>query len=1024
MYFKILSRVIAIVAVAASLPLRAATLFNFDFPWNDSSVNALSLQALQPGRAGADGFVSVDGAGHLATSAGRIRFWGTNTTFSANFPSNADAVQVAGRLAKLGFNIVRFHHMDSQWSGLWGSLPDRALNSTNIARMDYFIDQLAAKGIYSNLNLVVSRPFEPGTELDSSISGISDTKIRAALGFFDPAQLALQKQFANDLLNHVNPYTGNAYKDEPALAFIEINNENGLVQAFKSQQLDGLPAYYTNLLNQQWVLWLQSKYGTHAALASAWGASSTALGTEKMINGTFITNTASWNLEHNGTPLPVATVSAVPDGVGGTNVAKIILTSPGSANWSVQFNQGGRSVTGGAPYTLGFWAKADAAKTISVDLGMDHTPWGNLGFNTNLNLTTVWQYFEYTFLPNATDVDARINFSSMGLLTGIVWLGNISLKPGGVVGFYPGEDLDSSVMRNFLYSGETVARTTEALKDWLRFLLATEETYWIAMRDHVKSVIGAKSLVMGTVQGCSTPNLQAAFDVIDTHYYWQHPSFPSVAWDAIDWNVLNDPMVNNAGGSVMASLGVRTVLGKPSSCTEVNTPFPNTFEADIFLLSAAYGGLQDFDAIYPFDYWGTNTSWAATGVNNLFSVSNNPVKMAGMQAASLAFRRGDFAPGQQLIAAPMTRANEIDQLVNASAWSLVNAQTAGEDPRAALIHRVRQVIEGQSVPGGSLAPGSTSVSAPVLASDTGQLNWDQSQAAFGLVTGDSPRSQFAAGFFNGRSVALVGLTFSAVSSLQGGDYAVLALSSLDHQDLSVTASALLTVLGTQRNTGSNYYQYPSTPISFPPAKGALVTLRNQWGSGPAQVEGVSVTVTLAYPGADTQVWALDKTGARATVVPVINAAGKAQVQVGSAYQAMHYEIVVNVLSPTPTPSPTLTPSPTPVATATVTPSPAVVDPGGPLKVLRSEPVPQPQAGLGLNLAVNLEGGAGSLQVKIYSSGYSLIAQAQAPGPFGAGWSSARFSGLDLANGTYFYVVEACRGTVCGRAQAKRLVILR
>ena len=91
-----------------------------------------------------------------------------------------------------------------------------------------------------------------------------------AIGFFDPQLLGLQKTYARDLLTHVNSFTGNAYANEPALAFIEINNENGLIQALLSSQLDNLPGYYTNELQKQWNTWLYNRYATQAQLLQNW----------------------------------------------------------------------------------------------------------------------------------------------------------------------------------------------------------------------------------------------------------------------------------------------------------------------------------------------------------------------------------------------------------------------------------------------------------------------------------------------------------------------------------------------------------------------------------------------------------------------------------------------------------------------------------------------------------------------------------------------------------------------------------
>ncbi len=71
--------------------------------------------------AGASGFVKVEN-GHFVDGKGSgIRFFGTNLTFSSAFPDKKTAIMIAGRLKKLGMNVVRFHHMDNQSApdGIW-----------------------------------------------------------------------------------------------------------------------------------------------------------------------------------------------------------------------------------------------------------------------------------------------------------------------------------------------------------------------------------------------------------------------------------------------------------------------------------------------------------------------------------------------------------------------------------------------------------------------------------------------------------------------------------------------------------------------------------------------------------------------------------------------------------------------------------------------------------------------------------------------------------------------------------------
>ena len=84
-----------------------------------------------------------------------------------------------------------------------------------------------------------------------------------------------QWQYASALLNHVNPYTGLAYKDDPALAIVEARNEdsvfwhNPLGESFVRGQSS---PHHAARLKQMWQQWVKTTYGNDQALASAWGA--------------------------------------------------------------------------------------------------------------------------------------------------------------------------------------------------------------------------------------------------------------------------------------------------------------------------------------------------------------------------------------------------------------------------------------------------------------------------------------------------------------------------------------------------------------------------------------------------------------------------------------------------------------------------------------------------------------------------------------------------------------------------------
>lgn len=90
---------------------------------------------------------------------------GVNIVASACFPNKALAPQIAGRLHKMGANLVRIYHYYNPWSGANGSIFDyskgtRQLNLVTLDLLEYFIAQLKDNGIYVNINLNNSRAFQ------------------------------------------------------------------------------------------------------------------------------------------------------------------------------------------------------------------------------------------------------------------------------------------------------------------------------------------------------------------------------------------------------------------------------------------------------------------------------------------------------------------------------------------------------------------------------------------------------------------------------------------------------------------------------------------------------------------------------------------------------------------------------------------------------------------------------------------------------------------------------------------------
>ena len=218
--------------------------------------------------AGKHGFLKVKSEMFVFEDGSPARFWGTNFGSHVSFPSKEEAESLARRISFLGFNIVRLHHLDfyDEPGGIFKSGTSE-LSPAQLERLDYLVYQLKKYGIYVNMNLLTMRRFRSG-------EGVAEAeKIQPGgkpVAFFDPKLIELQKKYAKDLLGHKNPYTGLRYAEEPAVAFVELTNENSLFDFWKWDNLNGylgglkkgsIPPYYVAELDQLWNQQLKEKYG-------------------------------------------------------------------------------------------------------------------------------------------------------------------------------------------------------------------------------------------------------------------------------------------------------------------------------------------------------------------------------------------------------------------------------------------------------------------------------------------------------------------------------------------------------------------------------------------------------------------------------------------------------------------------------------------------------------------------------------------------------------------------------------------
>jgi hypothetical protein len=844
--------------------------FTFAMPWDDSSPSITDVSALNPAPLTEAQRITVRD-GHFYDQTGRrVRLMGTNIGAGAAFPEQEIAVGLAKRLRKFGINCVRLHHMDSPWSqpnlfafegGSYGKKTD-ALDERSLARLDWLIYQLKLNGIYVDLNLHVGRQF---TELD----GLPDTdklpELGKVTGYFEPTMIERQKLFARQLLGHVNPHTGLRYADEPAVAVIEMTNEDTLLGA--AGGIRDLPEHYRAILRDGWNKYLLAKHGSTDVMLKAWNATAKPLGPNVLANPQMQKGADGWILETH--PTATAQIDTV-EVVGATNAPpgralRISDMRIDQTDWHIQANHPGLDLKPGETYTVGFAGRATADRIMNVNVRLDQAPWSMLGLAENVLLSTNWQRFSFTFQTNDQVVPghARLTFT-VGFSGEDIYLGDLSLQGGGGgVDLAEGQTLESGGL-----DLPSIAANAQG-RDFVSYLMQVEAQYVDAMRSVIKQEIGAKAPVLcsqASYGGLGGVLRESKLDLVDMHAYWQHPYFPNRAWDANDYRIDNTPMVRDANGGVLAALSMHRAAGMPFIVTEYDHPAPSEYAAEIVPLLYAYAAWQDWDGAFTFAYEGG----ASDKITGFFDVANHPAKMAFYPAAARIFLGDSVIPAaaSQTLVVPEQRVPEVvARRTDYSFWS-----SADEASRPTLRDMLARRTAVRFVPGDAPLTVTREGESPSRPAFDWQSDGGQTNALFTLVT---PSAKVLVGDPAGRSVQLDDVEVAAEPNPR--NHVTLALTSMDGKPTRSSRSMLLTAIDKAENQGLEWNQ----PRTF---------AAKSWEKGPTLSWGISATVSIQTDATDLRVWALSGTGARRAPVESTLKDGRLIVHISPVDKTLWYEI--------------------------------------------------------------------------------------------------------------------------------------
>ncbi len=879
--------------LAATIPVQAQTRFPFVLPWNDAKKTVTDLSDLNPAPLLDKHRISVKN-GHFADQSGRrVRFLGTNIVASAAFPKTEDAAPVAARLHKYGFNIIRLHHMDSSWSNpnIFGAGEERAAAKTQVspqsmASLDNLVAELKKQGIYVNLNLHVGRAL---TAADGFESTEKLPEMGKVLAYFEPRFIEVQKNYARQILGHTNPHTGLKWAQDPALAVIELNNEDTLVgQAWKGT-LQALPDPYRETLRSGWNGFLRKRYASTDALKQAWTIPGTSNHTNLLVNAQFGDDQKGWNLEvHEGAAAQVS-VRDVQNNAGETagpqgRAARIEISQKPANPWEIQWQQLGLDLTPGGYYTLSFWARSDTPRVVPFGFNLDQAPWSPVSNSRTLALSPQWQQVLQVFRAGpSVPAHTRLSFS-LGNDTTPIEVADFHLTAGASADLAASQKMEDGGLP--LPSVDGVVGTQG--RDWLDYLSSLEKNYVATMRAVIKDELGFPGPVtcsQASYGGFAGVARESTNEWIDMHAYWQHPSFPRQDWDMNDWTIGNTPMLDEVDGGTLAELAPYRLAGKPFTVSEYNHPAPSDFASESVPLILSYAAAQDWDGIYLFDYNSNGADWNPGQIRGFFSVDSDPNKMALLPTMARAYLSGQIAPfaAKTTLRVPRGQIPALmDQTLSDNSWAF-SYNVINEWKKRGLTRRdlLGSRLEMQLVDG----------DAPLLLSRSGARRSMALPASFGWnFTGkdgqlliDTPTTKALVGrvgdAWSGGDWPLGALQIDKPQSSNG--WAAFTCTARDGQPLERSTSMLISTLNRAENTGMIWNE-------------TRTSVSNNWGTGPIQLETPSATLRLQTTAKSAKVWKLDPTGARRGELASTLKNGELSFQIGPIDATPWYEIAATM----------------------------------------------------------------------------------------------------------------------------------
>ena len=807
--------------------------FNFNLRYDDSTT--VDFLPKFPKKAiGENDFVSSDHSGNFVVNGQAIRFFGGNLTTQGAFPTKNDAEKIAGRMRKMGINLIRFHHIDNPWSNgslFYGVNGTRNFNSTLLDRLDYLIFQLKQNGIYVNMNLNVSRTFEKS---DGVYAADSLQDYAKGITLYNRYMIDLEKEYAEKLLGHVNPYTGIPLAEDPVLAMVEIVNENSLFRRWYGDALKpiseggSLPLKYSLELDSLYLAFLGEKYTSTENIAQAWNSSRLTGDTIYKDNFEAGLNTQKWQLEkHEGAQ---ASYALHTDNAGNNSVL-VKAIQHATQSWHITFKNVGNSVQKDSVYELHFRAKSNAKHEMSAGFQRDNSPW-TFYLGANFSVDTMYQNYKVVFKASENNTgNLRIWFRFSNNV-GDFYFDDVVFKKVSTLGLEEEETLeDKNIKRLALHELNGFAE--QRVADQTEFYINLQVGFLSEMKTLLKDTLGVRVPLAGTnwYVGPEDTYVQNTLDYLDNHAYWDHPNFPNQPWSSTDWTIKNEPMMKASSSTIENLFNGLSLKNKPYTISEYNHGYPNQFQAEMLPMITSYLAFNGADGIMFFTYSGS-WDWDADVVNGYFVLHRNRAVLAGFPVFAHVFRNNLIQESQNSVVVNYKKEDILLMPLEAeNSWG-----THSPFPKElSYNHKVELTFNENEPSDLSQIP---AVSANPFTLNNGEVFWNNN----GIFKINVPSFNCISGELNNNA----GTKTDQMILNSASAFGTLAWLSLVDSTLSESSKSLIFVGSKQINSGMIW--------------DGTNTVHNRWGHAPTLIAPLSFVVQLKTNVEGLKVFPLDKNG--------------------------------------------------------------------------------------------------------------------------------------------------------------------